>query len=376
MTGIVDFTVCPQCNQHVYFWEIEDHLMCHEVEQGSDVKSKAKVIIRDIFDESKNGIEDPENFIEGIVLVLERYYTRTKPAGVTSVSLSAPTNHICSTPSDFGWGCGYRNIQMVMSSLLSLEPYTSILKKEGVTDIPDILKLQNMIEQAWSQGFDAKGCTELNGKVTRTKKWIGTTEAASVFRMLNIKAQVVDFARPTGPDKTHPLMFEWIRNYFRTGNPSLLNHLHVAAKHPDPSPEGSEEQNVSATDQETIKQSSQNVSDFNSLDSNILPEETKDCSDDIDYPPLYLQHEGHSRTVIGIEEHGQEIFLILLDPSHDSQQLHSVLMDTRNSVKLLLKSIQQFKQDEYEIVFIEGLLNEQEKKDMKVISPYQRFPST
>ena len=108
---------------------------------------------------------------EGIVPVLERYYTRTKPAGVTSVSLSAPTNHICSTPSDFGWGCGYRNIQMVLISLLSLEPYSSILKKgqlinvrhnsffvllifiEGVTDIPDILKLQNMIEQAWSQGM-------------------------------------------------------------------------------------------------------------------------------------------------------------------------------------------------------------------------------
>ena len=87
------------------------------------------------------------------------------------MSLSAPTNHICSTPSDFGWGCGYRNIQMVLISLLSLEPYSSILKKgqlinvrhnsflvilifiEGVTDIPDILKLQNMIEQAWSQGM-------------------------------------------------------------------------------------------------------------------------------------------------------------------------------------------------------------------------------
>ena len=37
-------------------------------------------------------------------------------------------------------------------------------------------------------------------------------------------------------------------------------------------------------------------------------------------------------------------------------------MDTRNSIKLLLKSIQQFKQDEYEIIFIEGVLNEQEKK--------------
>ena len=51
-----------------------------------------------------------------------------------------------------------------------------------------------------------------------------------------------------------------------------------------------------------------------------------------------------------------------MDPSHDSQQLHSVLMDTRNSIKLLLKSIQQFKQDEYEIIFIEGVLNEQEEK--------------
>ena len=36
-------------------------------------------------------------------------------------------------------------------------------------------------------GFDSKGCLELNGKVKLTKKWIGTTEAASVFRMLNIK---------------------------------------------------------------------------------------------------------------------------------------------------------------------------------------------
>ncbi len=36
-------------------------------------------------------------------------------------------------------------------------------------------------------GFDSKGCLELNGKVRLTKKWIGTTEAASVYRMLNIK---------------------------------------------------------------------------------------------------------------------------------------------------------------------------------------------
>lgn len=59
--------------------------------------------------------------------MLTRYYVRVRPAGVKSISLSAPTSHISSTPSDFGWGCGYRNMQMMFSSLLDLEPYKSLL---------------------------------------------------------------------------------------------------------------------------------------------------------------------------------------------------------------------------------------------------------
>ena len=61
--------------------------------------------------------------------MLVRYYSRVRPAGVRSVSLSAATSHICSTPADFGWGCGYRNIQMLFSSLLQLEPYKTALEK-------------------------------------------------------------------------------------------------------------------------------------------------------------------------------------------------------------------------------------------------------
>ena len=59
--------------------------------------------------------------------VLSRFYIQVKPAGIKTVSLSADTSHVSSTQSDFGWGCGYRNIQMMFSSLLQLEPYKSIL---------------------------------------------------------------------------------------------------------------------------------------------------------------------------------------------------------------------------------------------------------
>lgn len=36
-------------------------------------------------------------------------------------------------------------------------------------------------------GFDAKGRDQLQGKVCKTRKWIGTTEVASVLRNLNLR---------------------------------------------------------------------------------------------------------------------------------------------------------------------------------------------
>ncbi len=62
---------------------------------------------------------------------------------------------------------------------------------------------------------------------------------------------VVDFASPTGANGTHPIMFEWITNYFNTGRPM---------------------------------QSSDCRSDRSQSDK--------------DYPPLYLQHEGVETTNI------------------------------------------------------------------------------
>lgn len=72
-----------------------------------------------------------------------------------------------------------------------------------------------------------------------------------------------------------------------------------------------------------------------------------------------LCYSGHSRTVIGIEEGEKEVVLLILDPSHNQEEVHRVLMDTKNCVRLLKKTLDQLKQEEYEIVFIKGLLKQE-----------------
>lgn len=54
------------------------------------------------------------------------YYQR-EARDCVHVWLSADTDHYCSSEGDKGWGCGYRNFQMLLSSLQRMEPYTTCL---------------------------------------------------------------------------------------------------------------------------------------------------------------------------------------------------------------------------------------------------------
>lgn len=93
---------------------------------------------------------------EGLVEALNYYYTRYCPTGVSFFHLSAPTSHVCSRSVDRSWGCGYRNLQMGISSLLRLKPYADLLVRLQLVDknrnIPSIPLIQDIIELAWSIG--------------------------------------------------------------------------------------------------------------------------------------------------------------------------------------------------------------------------------
>lgn len=71
-------------------------------------------------------------------------------------------DHYASSYGDRGWGCGYRNAQMLISSLLTHTGYNERLyklwqgQKPPRSSVPSISRLQGLIEQAWSQGFDVQ----------------------------------------------------------------------------------------------------------------------------------------------------------------------------------------------------------------------------
>lgn len=69
---------------------------------------------------------------------------------------SPPCLHV-SQKGSYGsaWSCGYRNIQMLCSSLMQLEEYRNVLF-DGTGVVPEINGIQRWIETAWKAGFDVE----------------------------------------------------------------------------------------------------------------------------------------------------------------------------------------------------------------------------
>jgi hypothetical protein len=85
-----------------------------------------------------------------------------------------------------GWGCGYRNIQMLTSYLIRFLEYKKILFG-GTGYVPSIPVIQEYIEKAWSKGFDLQGASQLGNSLQNSKKMIGTTECAALLRSFGVK---------------------------------------------------------------------------------------------------------------------------------------------------------------------------------------------
>lgn len=94
---------------------------------------------------------------------------------------SPEIHHIAKMPKEGGF-CGYRNIQMIISYLREARA-PGYEHFPGKT--PSILRLQDMIEQAWEMGFNSAGKIETGG-IRLTRKYIGTPEAQALFKSLNI----------------------------------------------------------------------------------------------------------------------------------------------------------------------------------------------
>lgn len=131
-------------------------------------------------------------YLSGIPLMLRDTFAKNCYPG--------PVQHFCAAPEDKGWGCGYRNCQMLASHLLLRgSPYSEALFG-GVGYIPDVPSLQAWLECAWDNGFDRLGKYSLEGSVQGSRKWVGAKDIGTILRQFGVDFQTVDFI---GTNSTH-----------------------------------------------------------------------------------------------------------------------------------------------------------------------------
>lgn len=234
--------------------------------------------------------------------------------------LSSHVQHSSCVPGqDMGWGCGWRNIQMMCSYLLHRDECAAEALCFGLGRIPSIGELQDYLEMAWDAGFDVEGARQLGNRVKGTAKWIGTTECAALLRLFGFRARIADF-RITGSNKES--LLDWVWSYFSQGRET------------DPH----------------------------------LP--TVVCFKS----PLYFQHEGHSRTIIGVEKLTrppstvEETSLLVLDPNVSMQSIHNALESASGWQQLLRRGINTLKDSEYQLLWVDhGIALQEEKEGLKIM---------
>lgn len=282
---------------------------------------KGKLKMSDYFDlkytvtlEKTVGVEDSRHPVTGLLANI-RSLSQASP-DVVEVYLATAVDHFSASRGDSGWGCGYRNCQMLMSALKNDPHCCSSLFGDSVSYIPSVPKIQKLIEEAWQKGFDTVGGEQLNFKLSDTRKWIGATEVAALLHSFHITAEVVDFHKYSGDDRTHPAMLQFLWSHFSRAQPVFI-------------------------------------------------------------PPVYIQHAGHSRTVVGVEKlkNGTERLLIF-DPSHrrDQMELFKTAKDPKSLISLR-KGLRDMRMTQYQLVIVKGVMgSDAEYQGCKRSIPLVRIP--
>lgn len=254
------------------------------------------------------GVDDGRTKTSGVLEALRQYYSVAGPE-VRRVWLCSPLDHFSSSAGDKGWGCGFRNFQMLLSSVLSSHTYRDFL--QDYRYIPCIPKIQALIEDAWKEGFDPQGASHFNGKLQGTRAWIGACEIYCLLTSSRLKCRILDFHTPSSPTGTHPLLFEWVLNYYASDTRGAEGKLVCSSK-----------------------------------------------------PAIYLQHQGHSRTIVGIEERKNKTYcLLLFDPGCPSDAMRRLTKHNvdASDLKHFRKYVGGLKHKQYQIVAVEGTLSSEEK---------------
>jgi len=255
------------------------------------------------------------------------------------------------------WSCGYRNLQMLFGALLRLPPpdCPDSLKKAifgGLYAVPTIGDVQGWIELAWSHGFDQRGRVEFMGKLRGTQSWIGTPEVVALASSFGVRARLLTFLHPDGDmEEQSKLLLAQVWEYFGGDGGGGSGG----------GGGGSSGSGAASGTRVSIVHQSGKL-------------------------PLYFQHQGHSRTIVGIERRrvpggggaALEDVLLLFDPSVDSAQLAEKLTQKTGWESMLKRTPKTLKKDAYQIVMLDPatpLSSSEQEEAKKNGLKHDLFPS-
>ncbi|POS85244.1 hypothetical protein EPUL_001798 [Erysiphe pulchra] len=204
-------------------------------------------------------IEICPNMMMGIIPLLVRLLTEDKST-LYAYTCHPCVRHVSRLKREDGF-CGYRNIQIMTSYIVSTESQgCDVLGKK----IPSIFDIQDYIEMAWDLGFNSHGRVETNG-IRGTRKYIGTSEAQAMFCGLGIPCEVQGITKcKITETPAHELLLTAAEDYFSYKSADLESKIR--------------------------------------------------CTH---LPPIYFQHQGHSMTIVGFEKRSDgSKNLIVFDPRY------------------------------------------------------------
>ncbi|KAL3846031.1 hypothetical protein ACJIZ3_003434 [Penstemon smallii] len=316
-------TLCGKKDEDAWIPPME-----HEMEPEKDAPPRGSSH-RNVSRDSLVQLQNKEIFykVERNLMTLLRNCLELDTKNSVSI-LSGHVDHFQSIKSEdavLGWGCGcgWRNIQMLSSHLLSQRHEAKEVLYGGSGFVPDIASLQRWLELAWEKGFDTH---DFDRRFYGNESWIGTRECAALLRYFGLRAKVVDFELASSRfEEGHHVLIEWVWNYF-----------------------SGQKVNRSGGDRRVI------VSEK---------------------APLYFHHDGHSRTIVGIqatrESNGMQQLhnLLIFEPRIKTKYLEECLINNVGWQQKIKRGSHTLKEPLYQLCYVDpGIARGKELENLKTIT--------
>lgn len=235
------------------------------------------------------------------------------------------------------WSCGFRNLQVMLTALLPLVPAnhkyfftvpTSLSayspQEHRPVPIPSLHQLQTFLEDSWRHGFDERGAKHYSRCIVAKSLEIGAIEVSTILSYLHLDSSVIQFIKVK---ESRDMLGPFVWQYFSQG-PCFA----CVGGHADDAPSvfGCSTLWAERLLHATTWNASRKNDKFTQT-TTALTEDKHMCSCPV--LPLYLQWDGHSVCIVGVEKTASgDLDFLLFDPLKNGDILKQTLLSKKKDV--------------------------------------------